>query len=138
AFVFSLIVIPDIEVTVDIINALFFSRWRRHTSSRRDWSSDVCSSDLAQVERAPGHGVDLPADRHRQHLEAETRAQARAPELHEGALAAQRVVGYGQAVHADGESNAAHSVNPGRACRPARLQQRSEEHTSELQSRFDL
>src|SRR5207249_6122720 len=24
----------------------FFSRRRRHTSSKRDWSSDVCSSDL--------------------------------------------------------------------------------------------
>src|SRR5699024_11999711 len=24
----------------------FFSRIRRHTSSKRDWSSDVCSSDL--------------------------------------------------------------------------------------------
>src|SRR6266403_5751647 len=27
----------------------FFSSRRRHTSSLRDWSSDVCSSDLAQV-----------------------------------------------------------------------------------------
>src|SRR6266536_3776583 len=26
--------------------ALFFSRRRRHTRSTRDWSSDVCSSDL--------------------------------------------------------------------------------------------
>src|SRR5699024_12022336 len=25
----------------------FFSSRRRHTSSKRDWSSDVCSSDLA-------------------------------------------------------------------------------------------
>src|SRR5699024_11825727 len=29
----------------------FFSSRRRHTRSKRDWSSDVCSSDL------PGHGV---------------------------------------------------------------------------------
>src|SRR6266513_935655 len=31
------------------INVLlfFFSSKRRHTSSKRDWSSDVCSSDLA-------------------------------------------------------------------------------------------
>src|SRR6266496_4041485 len=28
---------------------LFFSSRRRHTSSLRDWSSDVCSSDLADV-----------------------------------------------------------------------------------------
>src|SRR5699024_5667987 len=29
----------------------FFSSRRRHTSSKRDWSSDVCSSDLAGVAR---------------------------------------------------------------------------------------
>src|SRR5699024_12139352 len=27
--------------------AFFFSSRRRHTRSKRDWSSDVCSSDLA-------------------------------------------------------------------------------------------
>src|SRR5699024_11438724 len=27
----------------------FFSSRRRHTSSKRDWSSDVCSSDLQEV-----------------------------------------------------------------------------------------
>src|SRR5204863_3291271 len=32
----------------------FFSSRRRHTRSLRDWSSDVCSSDLAPVERAHG------------------------------------------------------------------------------------
>src|SRR3712207_8736842 len=30
----------------------FFSSRRRHTRYWRDWSSDVCSSDLAGVERA--------------------------------------------------------------------------------------
>src|SRR5206468_7459811 len=29
----------------------FFSSRRRHTRSDRDWSSDVCSSDLDQVDR---------------------------------------------------------------------------------------
>src|SRR5204862_5868808 len=29
----------------------FFSSRRRHTRSLRDWSSDVCSSDLYPVER---------------------------------------------------------------------------------------
>src|SRR5438067_10529197 len=33
----------------------FFSSRRRHTRSKRDWSSDVCSSDL------PGHVPDLRA-----------------------------------------------------------------------------
>src|SRR5699024_11246558 len=28
----------------------FFSSRRRHTSSKRDWSSDVCSSDLLSVD----------------------------------------------------------------------------------------
>src|SRR5699024_12081185 len=27
----------------------FFSSRRRHTTSKRDWSSDVCSSDLAKA-----------------------------------------------------------------------------------------
>src|SRR5699024_11619201 len=30
------------------IAALFFSSRRRHTRSKRDWSSDVCSSDLSK------------------------------------------------------------------------------------------
>src|SRR5699024_11656537 len=29
----------------------FFSSRRRHTRSKRDWSSDVCSSDLTRVHR---------------------------------------------------------------------------------------
>src|SRR5271167_3119777 len=33
----------------------FFSSRRRHTRSKRDWSSDVCSSDLLRVfEAEPG------------------------------------------------------------------------------------
>src|SRR2546421_7204245 len=43
----------------------FFSSRRRHTRSDRDWSSDVCSSDLLQpvVEHAPRvmPGRDRPA-----------------------------------------------------------------------------
>src|SRR5699024_11243993 len=31
----------------------FFSSIRRHTRSKRDWSSDVCSSDLSRVRRLP-------------------------------------------------------------------------------------
>src|SRR5699024_11881312 len=33
----------------------FFSSRRRHTRSKRDWSSDVCSSDL---NKSNNHGVD--------------------------------------------------------------------------------
>src|SRR2546428_4511317 len=37
----------------------FFSSRRRHTRSDRDWSSDVCSSDLPQLElRAPVGDVE--------------------------------------------------------------------------------
>src|SRR5699024_11366409 len=31
-----------------VISCFFFSSRRRHTRSKRDWSSDVCSSDLYQ------------------------------------------------------------------------------------------
>src|SRR5438105_11779817 len=55
----------------------FFSSRRRHTRSTRDWSSDVCSSDLSrplQVQPAPHHRLSqsvelsarpLPAAGHR-------------------------------------------------------------------------
>src|SRR3712207_1262855 len=36
------------DVTVSVIPNLFFSSRRRHTRYWRDWSSDVCSSDLGQ------------------------------------------------------------------------------------------
>src|SRR6266704_2407988 len=41
----------------------FFSSRRRHTRSKRDWSSDVCSSDLCQCRgAAPGpDSLGLPA-----------------------------------------------------------------------------
>src|SRR5699024_8265518 len=34
-----------------IVSLLFFSSRRRHTRSKRDWSSDVCSSDLTRKRR---------------------------------------------------------------------------------------
>src|SRR5690606_40073903 len=36
---------------------VFFSSRRRHTSFSRDWSSDVCSSDLELLKRLPD--IDL-------------------------------------------------------------------------------
>src|SRR5699024_1462557 len=36
------------------LNYFFLSSRRRHTRSKRDWSSDVCSSDLAAVSHASG------------------------------------------------------------------------------------
>src|SRR5699024_1256233 len=48
-----------------ILSFSFFTSRRRHTTSKRDWSSDVCSSDLA-VQRsrggtAPGGAAGTPA-----------------------------------------------------------------------------
>src|SRR5947209_8808204 len=37
----------------------FFSSRRRHTRYWRDWSSDVCSSDLGKRQRRAGGGVLL-------------------------------------------------------------------------------
>src|SRR5690606_39333654 len=39
----------------------FFSSRRRHTRFSRDWSSDVCSSDLVPQNRAGNQSVWLPA-----------------------------------------------------------------------------
>src|SRR5690606_39658938 len=38
----------------------FFSSRRRHTRFSRDWSSDVCSSDLAPLPTSGKFGLDLP------------------------------------------------------------------------------
>src|SRR5699024_11289510 len=39
----------------------FFSSRRRHTRSKRDWSSDVCSSDLHNDDTLPaGHEFPCP------------------------------------------------------------------------------
>src|SRR5437868_13727171 len=39
--------LPLTRASVVRLLSFFFSRRRRHTSSKRDWSSDVCSSDLS-------------------------------------------------------------------------------------------
>src|SRR5699024_11369173 len=48
---------------LSVLFLFFFSSRRRHTRSKRDWSSDVCSSDLRAEIRSvskkavPGHGA---------------------------------------------------------------------------------
>src|SRR5207249_5114403 len=70
----------------DIVCVFFFSSRRRHTSSKRDWSSDVCSSDLSsqivgaareilEVEDALGETSEEP--RHAVLEHGATRAQQR-------------------------------------------------------------
>src|SRR5215471_13079957 len=46
----------------------FFSSRRRHTRSLRDWSSDVCSSDLIDQAAASGD-VPAPGMTHLQHAQ---------------------------------------------------------------------
>src|SRR5699024_11411470 len=40
------VILPDMRQSI-LVSDFFFSSRRRHTRSKRDWSSDVCSSDLA-------------------------------------------------------------------------------------------
>src|SRR5699024_12108433 len=39
----------------------FFSSRRRHTRSKRDWSSDVCSYDLPMTSKESVHHLELSA-----------------------------------------------------------------------------
>src|SRR5438067_7742642 len=41
----------------------FFSSRRRHTRSKRDWSSDVCSSDLIDLNNSEGFVQPKPSGR---------------------------------------------------------------------------
>src|SRR5437868_11711389 len=47
---------------IEVSYFFFFSSRRRHTRSKRDWSSDVCSSDLMLSPKDPGAvGITLSA-----------------------------------------------------------------------------
>src|SRR6266536_5011345 len=48
-----------------LIVVFFFSSRRRHTRSTRDWSSDVCSSDLGHRQAALGAGPTQLSTRRR-------------------------------------------------------------------------
>src|SRR5699024_11487701 len=43
-----------------LVYVFLFSSRRRHTRSKRDWSSDVCSSDLVIFATAITHLIGLP------------------------------------------------------------------------------
>src|SRR5687768_17764513 len=45
--------LKDDGTDVHLIGLFFFSSRRRHTRCSRDWSSDVCSSDLAAAPTSP-------------------------------------------------------------------------------------
>src|SRR3989440_10846653 len=55
----------------------FFSSRRRHTRSDRDWSSDVCSSDLAREDDAHVPGLPGRSDDHERRLPRAARARGR-------------------------------------------------------------
>src|SRR5204863_5556297 len=46
-YFFTLLFVNDLYICLLCLYFFFFSSRRRHTRSLRDWSSDVCSSDLA-------------------------------------------------------------------------------------------
>src|SRR2546429_4488604 len=89
----------------------FFSSRRRHTRCSRDWSSDVCSSDLAAgVPRRLAHAIDRCLEK--DPLSRPQKGEELAEQL-------------GLALEQRREL-------------PVGLRVRSEEHTSELQSRLHL
>src|SRR5699024_11667123 len=95
---------------------------RRHTRSKRDWSSDVCSSDLSSLTaRQPFY----------EHLKVIVFSEelAREPGVFES------LVDVFIRYH---EMRRATRVFISRGNASDILDIRSEEHTSELQSRFDL
>src|SRR2546429_1379161 len=49
----------SLKATTNIAVVFFFSSRRRHTRCSRDWSSDVCSSDLNAAAYFAGPGVIL-------------------------------------------------------------------------------
>src|SRR5207248_5722919 len=96
----------------------FFSSRRRHTRSYGDWSSDVCSSDLGPVqELQDGPETDHDESGDRAHGEKDD-------DQH-------RVRGKHQKIAGEHARDGARSAE-------ARQRGRSEEHTSELQSPYDL
>src|SRR3712207_9044883 len=69
-------------MTVMELFLFFFSSRRRHTRYWRDWSSDVCSSDLREDRRADaeavGRNAQAPAARARAHAPPTARHPRRA------------------------------------------------------------
>src|SRR5206468_9057287 len=103
----------------------FFSSRRRHTRSDRDWSSDVCSSDLAALVERHLRAYRLSGDQ----LLRGAQAAPCTREPRAGGSQAARDVRKAR----DPDRGAEAPGGRGRGCGV-----RSEEHTSELQSRSDL
>src|SRR5690606_39734626 len=113
----------------------FFSSRRRHTRFSRDWSSDVCSSDLrADTERAALLEEERTAtDPHRI---AEIHVRLADIDAHSAEARAATILA-GLGFDDEAQRRPASSFSGGWRMRVA-LAARSEEHTSELQSRENL
>src|SRR5207247_6804090 len=67
--------------TTSLNASFFFSSRSRHTRSTRDWSSDVCSSDLGRLRDGCAGGEEIGQDTLARH---DLEDAARAGEDHEG------------------------------------------------------
>src|SRR5207245_6806048 len=47
-----------VRIIITYCCCFFFSSRRRHTRCYRDWSSDVCSSDLGERKHADARGIE--------------------------------------------------------------------------------
>src|SRR2546429_4157832 len=98
---------------------VFFSSRRRHTRCSRDWSSDVCSSDLCALRLCVVFSFcSLCGARKKCRAEARSDGHCKTVSGRTG----QKISGMCFLPHTDGRADHA----------------RSEEHTSELQSRLHL
>src|SRR5690349_23717134 len=101
----------------------FFSSRRRHTRSLRDWSSDVCSSDLAsthQVKHTSAIGTRYDS------------ADSASVQVFLAALP------QGEVLRLFDRRVLTGAHDPESVAEYQQILERSEEHTSELQSRRDL
>src|SRR5699024_11762846 len=57
----------------------FFSSRRRHTRSKRDWSSDVCSSDLGPTRQTPQDPLCTRSQRRNSNHPAQSRLRGLPP-----------------------------------------------------------
>src|SRR2546422_6024099 len=77
---------PTLGMLVSLISrcTFFFSSRRRHTRCSRDWSSDVCSSDLFDVASDASEEQPDADDDAEEHAAANDLATPRAPETLDG------------------------------------------------------
>src|SRR5207245_1673841 len=103
-----------IERYVSWLLVFFFSSRRRHTRCYRDWSSDVCSSDLGFGHDRSRHDVHLSVEPQRDGAAGEPRAALRG-RLEGDARAADRDVEPGEPVRlpgGDGEAGGRRDRRP--------------------------